>query len=215
MWCRLLQEITSESLWWFLNCVLGKCFDNSLYEYFDVGMTWSRVQQGAVEHCTCVDGEIECQSIKHERKHAIFYCSSWPAWGINDSKGIRVWVVLPEPGCYCSSRALPKRAVSSHVWAVKLTQGITLVCPSLLNELSWILVTSLSAVLDRDSILNCSAQEYATDNRVEVLNFLTFLSSKAVTCLRDTPSSTLSLHTYNYLKLLFPLRFLPKPIPVC
>lgn len=135
--------------------------------------------------------------------------------GINDGKVIKAWVVLPQPGCYCNSRALPKSVASFHVWAIMLTQGITLVCPSLLNELSWILVTSLSVVLDGDSILNCGAWEYATDDTVEALKFLTFLSSKAVTCLRGTPSSTPSLRTYNYLKLLFPLRFLPKPIPVC
>ncbi|XP_040411607.1 hepatocyte growth factor activator [Cygnus olor] len=59
--CACSEEFTGR------DCQMRKCFDNSLYEYFDVGTTWSRVQQGAVEQCMCVDGQIECQSIKHER----------------------------------------------------------------------------------------------------------------------------------------------------
>ncbi|KAF4796499.1 HGF activator [Turdus rufiventris] len=43
-----------------------KCFDNSLYEFFDVGASWSRAQQGVVEQCLCVNSEIECVPVEHK-----------------------------------------------------------------------------------------------------------------------------------------------------
>ncbi|KAF2983104.1 hypothetical protein EK904_011154 [Melospiza melodia maxima] len=44
--CTCPEEFTGE------DCQLKKCFDNSLYEFFDVEVSWSRVQGGAVEQCT-------------------------------------------------------------------------------------------------------------------------------------------------------------------
>ncbi|XP_029879241.1 hepatocyte growth factor activator isoform X3 [Aquila chrysaetos chrysaetos] len=58
--CTCPEEFTGE------DCQMNKCFDNSLYEFFDVGMSWSRVQQGAVEQCMCVNGQIECRSVEHK-----------------------------------------------------------------------------------------------------------------------------------------------------
>uniref|UniRef100_A0A8C4TZA0 HGF activator n=1 Tax=Falco tinnunculus TaxID=100819 RepID=A0A8C4TZA0_FALTI len=58
--CTCPEEFTGK------DCQMKKCFDNSLYEFFDVGMSWSRVQQGAVEQCMCVDGQIECRSVEHK-----------------------------------------------------------------------------------------------------------------------------------------------------
>lgn len=77
----------------FVYCLLEKCFDNSLYEFFDVGMSWSRVQQGAVEQCTCVNGQIECETVRHKSK-ALFYITAigLRGVGIKDSKDIKVGV---------------------------------------------------------------------------------------------------------------------------
>ncbi|XP_009908400.1 hepatocyte growth factor activator [Dryobates pubescens] len=47
------------------DCQIKKCFDNSLYEFFDVGVSWTSIQHGAVEECTCVNGHTECRSIAH------------------------------------------------------------------------------------------------------------------------------------------------------
>uniref|UniRef100_A0A8C9UHR5 HGF activator n=1 Tax=Serinus canaria TaxID=9135 RepID=A0A8C9UHR5_SERCA len=58
--CTCPEEFTGE------DCQLKKCFDNSLYEFFDVGVSWSRVQQGAVEQCTCVHGQMECGRVQHK-----------------------------------------------------------------------------------------------------------------------------------------------------
>ncbi|KAM6136046.1 LOW QUALITY PROTEIN: hepatocyte growth factor activator [Phoenicopterus ruber ruber] len=56
--CTCPEEFTGE------DCQMKKCFDNSL-EFFDVGMSWSRVQEGAVEQCVCVNGQTECESVEH------------------------------------------------------------------------------------------------------------------------------------------------------
>uniref|UniRef100_A0A8C3QKH2 HGF activator n=1 Tax=Cyanoderma ruficeps TaxID=181631 RepID=A0A8C3QKH2_9PASS len=58
--CTCPEEFTGE------DCQLKKCFDNSLYEFFDVGVSWSRVQQGIVEQCTCVNGHIQCEPVEHK-----------------------------------------------------------------------------------------------------------------------------------------------------
>ncbi|XP_008947089.1 PREDICTED: hepatocyte growth factor activator [Merops nubicus] len=57
--CTCPEEFTGE------DCQMKKCFDDTLYEFFDVGVSWSRVQQGAVEQCMCVNGQIECGSVEH------------------------------------------------------------------------------------------------------------------------------------------------------
>ncbi|XP_067325052.1 hepatocyte growth factor activator isoform X1 [Anolis sagrei] len=43
------------------NCEVAKCFDETLYEYFENGETWARIYQGTVQHCTCINSRIECQ----------------------------------------------------------------------------------------------------------------------------------------------------------
>ncbi|OWK59987.1 Hepatocyte growth factor activator [Lonchura striata] len=58
--CTCPEEFTGE------DCQLKKCFDNSLYEFFDVGVSWSRVQHGAVEQCSCVNGQMECGRVEHK-----------------------------------------------------------------------------------------------------------------------------------------------------
>ncbi|XP_075276536.1 hepatocyte growth factor activator serine protease isoform X2 [Opisthocomus hoazin] len=57
--CTCPEEFTGD------DCQMKKCFDSSLYEFFDVGMSWSRVQEGAVEQCVCVNGQIECEGVEH------------------------------------------------------------------------------------------------------------------------------------------------------
>ncbi|KGL75838.1 Hepatocyte growth factor activator, partial [Tinamus guttatus] len=58
--CACPEEFTGR------NCEMNKCFDDRLHEFFDVNMSWSRAQQGAVEQCTCVDGQIKCQKTEHK-----------------------------------------------------------------------------------------------------------------------------------------------------
>nr|XP_008114135.1 PREDICTED: hepatocyte growth factor activator isoform X1 [Anolis carolinensis] len=43
------------------NCEVAKCFDETLYEYFESGKTWARIYQGTVQHCTCINSLVECQ----------------------------------------------------------------------------------------------------------------------------------------------------------
>ncbi|XP_078250228.1 hepatocyte growth factor activator serine protease [Pogona vitticeps] len=43
------------------NCEVAKCFDGTLYEYFETGESWARIFLGRVEQCTCVNSQIECQ----------------------------------------------------------------------------------------------------------------------------------------------------------
>ncbi|XP_062991961.1 hepatocyte growth factor activator [Elgaria multicarinata webbii] len=38
-----------------------KCFDVTLYEYFESGESWSRLYLGTVQQCTCVNSLLECQ----------------------------------------------------------------------------------------------------------------------------------------------------------
>ena len=80
LWFHSSWEITSESLCCFSNCLLEKCFDSSLYEFFDVGMSWSRVQEGAVEQCVCVNGQIECEGVEHRSKAPFCIKACWE-WG--------------------------------------------------------------------------------------------------------------------------------------
>lgn len=55
-----------------------------------MGMSWSRVQQGAVEQCMCVNGQIECRSVEHKSK--TLFCITaigLHAVGIKGSKDIK------------------------------------------------------------------------------------------------------------------------------
>uniref|UniRef100_A0A8C9PNM1 Hepatocyte growth factor activator serine protease n=1 Tax=Spermophilus dauricus TaxID=99837 RepID=A0A8C9PNM1_SPEDA len=47
------------------NCNIGKCFDETRYEYLEVGDRWARVHQGHVEQCDCVDGQARCEDAHH------------------------------------------------------------------------------------------------------------------------------------------------------
>ncbi|XP_070613100.1 hepatocyte growth factor activator isoform X2 [Erythrolamprus reginae] len=38
----------------------AKCFDEILYEHFEIGATWARIDRGSVHACTCVNGTIDC-----------------------------------------------------------------------------------------------------------------------------------------------------------
>lgn len=55
-----------------------------------MGMSWSRVQQGAVEQCVCENGQIECESVEHRSK-ALFCITDvgLHGVGIKDSKDIK------------------------------------------------------------------------------------------------------------------------------
>ncbi|XP_049565211.1 hepatocyte growth factor activator isoform X5 [Orcinus orca] len=43
----------------------GKCFDESRYEYLEVGDRWARVHRGQVEQCECAGGQVRCQGTRH------------------------------------------------------------------------------------------------------------------------------------------------------
>ncbi|XP_015337391.1 hepatocyte growth factor activator isoform X1 [Marmota marmota marmota] len=47
------------------NCNIGKCFDETRYEYLEVGDRWARVHQGHVEQCDCVGGQARCEDAHH------------------------------------------------------------------------------------------------------------------------------------------------------
>lgn len=42
-----------------------KCFDETRYEYLEVGDRWARVRQGRVEQCDCVGGQAQCEDTRH------------------------------------------------------------------------------------------------------------------------------------------------------
>lgn len=42
-----------------------KCFDESRYEYLEVGDRWARVHRGQVEQCECAGGQVRCQGTRH------------------------------------------------------------------------------------------------------------------------------------------------------
>lgn len=55
-----------------------------------MGVSWSRVQQGAVEQCTCVHGQMECGRVQHKSKALL--CTLAVALhgvGIKDNEGIK------------------------------------------------------------------------------------------------------------------------------
>ncbi|XP_077158586.1 hepatocyte growth factor activator serine protease isoform X2 [Paroedura picta] len=52
--CSCPEEFMGET------CEVAKCFDESLYEYFEAGESWSRIHQGLVQGCTCVHSQVEC-----------------------------------------------------------------------------------------------------------------------------------------------------------
>uniref|UniRef100_A0A8C5RKM7 HGF activator n=1 Tax=Laticauda laticaudata TaxID=8630 RepID=A0A8C5RKM7_LATLA len=43
-----------------LPSIAAKCFDETLYENFEVGDSWARIYQGSIQACTCVNGKIDC-----------------------------------------------------------------------------------------------------------------------------------------------------------
>ncbi|XP_033712482.1 hepatocyte growth factor activator isoform X2 [Tursiops truncatus] len=47
------------------DCGTGKCFDESRYEYLEVGDRWARVHRGQVEQCECAGGQVRCQGTRH------------------------------------------------------------------------------------------------------------------------------------------------------
>ncbi|XP_029142401.1 hepatocyte growth factor activator [Protobothrops mucrosquamatus] len=42
-------------------CEVAKCFDETLYEYFETGERWARIYEGTVHACTCVNSTTNCQ----------------------------------------------------------------------------------------------------------------------------------------------------------
>ncbi|KAM5283852.1 hepatocyte growth factor activator isoform 5-T5 [Hipposideros larvatus] len=47
------------------DCSLEKCFDETRYEYMEVGDRWARVHQGRVEQCECARGRVQCEDTRH------------------------------------------------------------------------------------------------------------------------------------------------------
>lgn len=42
-----------------------KCFDETRYEYFEVGDHWARVSKAQVEQCSCTEGQTRCEGTHH------------------------------------------------------------------------------------------------------------------------------------------------------
>nr|XP_042141785.1 hepatocyte growth factor activator isoform X3 [Peromyscus maniculatus bairdii] len=47
------------------DCGTEKCFDETRYEYFEVGDRWARVSKGQVEQCSCTEGQTRCEGTHH------------------------------------------------------------------------------------------------------------------------------------------------------
>ncbi|KAM8802737.1 LOW QUALITY PROTEIN: hepatocyte growth factor activator [Rhynchonycteris naso] len=47
------------------DCGMEKCFDETCYEYLEVGGRWARVHQGHVEQCECTGGRVQCEDTRH------------------------------------------------------------------------------------------------------------------------------------------------------
>ncbi|XP_021066564.1 hepatocyte growth factor activator isoform X2 [Mus pahari] len=47
------------------DCGTEKCFDETRYEYFEVGDHWARVSEGRVEQCSCIEGQARCEDTHH------------------------------------------------------------------------------------------------------------------------------------------------------
>lgn len=47
------------------DCGTEKCFDETRYEYFEVGDHWARVSEGHVEQCSCIEGQARCEDTHH------------------------------------------------------------------------------------------------------------------------------------------------------
>ncbi|CAO2640205.1 Hepatocyte growth factor activator [Lemmus lemmus] len=47
------------------NCGTEKCFDETRYEYFEVGDHWARVSEGRVEQCSCIESQAQCEGTRH------------------------------------------------------------------------------------------------------------------------------------------------------
>ncbi|XP_032644520.1 hepatocyte growth factor activator serine protease [Chelonoidis abingdonii] len=81
------------------DCEIGKCFDESRYEYFDTGESWARIHKGVVEECTCVNSRIECQNTRYTR------CTSNPC--LHDS-ACRMIVFTGKTICGCKENFVGK-----------------------------------------------------------------------------------------------------------
>ncbi|XP_063165824.1 hepatocyte growth factor activator-like [Candoia aspera] len=44
----------------FLCLITAKCFEETLYEYFEIGESWATIYQGLVQVCTCVNSATNC-----------------------------------------------------------------------------------------------------------------------------------------------------------
>ncbi|XP_055479721.1 hepatocyte growth factor activator isoform X2 [Psammomys obesus] len=47
------------------DCGTEKCFDETRYEYFEVGDHWARVSEGHAEQCDCIEGQARCEDTHH------------------------------------------------------------------------------------------------------------------------------------------------------
>nr|XP_021499373.1 hepatocyte growth factor activator isoform X3 [Meriones unguiculatus] len=47
------------------DCGTEKCFDETRYEYFEVGDHWARVSEGRAEQCDCIEGQARCEDTHH------------------------------------------------------------------------------------------------------------------------------------------------------
>lgn len=56
-WCAESKGLTARPA--------EKCFDETRYEYMEVGDRWARVHQGRVEQCECAQGHVQCEDTRH------------------------------------------------------------------------------------------------------------------------------------------------------